>query len=95
MLFVAEMFPGADDDVVLGIANETASLLLIADKDFGELVFRQRRVSSGIILMRLAGLTPNDKASLVASVIENHAEELGGCFTVVTPRTVRVRRSWP
>ena len=45
MLYVLEMDPGVSDDVVHNLANESQSLLLTADKDFGELVFRQRRVT--------------------------------------------------
>jgi hypothetical protein len=35
---------------------------LTADKDFGELVYRLRRISAGVLLMRLAGLSPATKA---------------------------------
>ena len=41
--YVAEMEPELSDDAVLELANRDESLLLTADKDFGELVFRQRR----------------------------------------------------
>ncbi len=40
VLYIAEMAPGVDDEEVLGAANEHDALLLTADKDFGELVFR-------------------------------------------------------
>ena len=48
--YVAEMEPGVPDDVVLDLANQEADILLTADKDFGELVFRQGRLMSGILL---------------------------------------------
>ena len=38
--YVAEMEPGIPDELVLTRSNETDALLLTADKDFGELVFR-------------------------------------------------------
>ena len=44
VLYVAEMEPGISDDAVLDLANQEGALLLTADKDFGELVFRQRRI---------------------------------------------------
>ncbi len=56
--YVAEKDAGISDDEVLEMANEKNTLLLTADKDFGELVFRQRRVTSGIVLIRLAGFLP-------------------------------------
>ena len=38
--YIAEMEPGISDDVVLDLANQDTAVLLTADKDFGELVFR-------------------------------------------------------
>ena len=38
--YVAEMDPGIADDLVLELANRESAVLLTADKDFGELVFR-------------------------------------------------------
>jgi predicted nuclease of predicted toxin-antitoxin system len=52
--YVAELATGISDDAVLRLSNEADRLLLTADKDFGALVFRQRRLSSGVILIRLA-----------------------------------------
>ncbi len=50
ILYVAELSPGITDDQVLAQADALQAPLLTADKDFGELVFRQRRASSGVIL---------------------------------------------
>jgi predicted nuclease of predicted toxin-antitoxin system len=38
------------DEAVLTMANQNEALLLTADKDFGELVFRQQRLSTGVVL---------------------------------------------
>jgi predicted nuclease of predicted toxin-antitoxin system len=87
--YVAEMAPGISDDIVLELANKEGSLLLTSDKDFGDLVFRLRRLSAGVVLIRLAGLTPAKKAS----VISKHSQELAKAFTVITPMGVRIRSS--
>ena len=90
--FVAEMDPGVGDDIVLTLATARELVLITADKDFGDMVFRQRRDFRSIVLIRLAGLTPDDKATVVASVVERYGAELPGAFTVIMPRAVRVRR---
>jgi predicted nuclease of predicted toxin-antitoxin system len=90
---IAEMAPGIADDEVLEIANERGALLLTSDKDFGELVYRQRQLTSGVILIRVAGLSPTRKAEIVTSAIGQHSEELPNAFSVVTPATVRIRRA--
>ena len=46
--------PGLDDSDVLSLAVEDDRILITADKDFGEMVFRERRLHKGIILLRLA-----------------------------------------
>lgn len=79
------------DDVVLGLANREEVLLLTADKDFGELVFRLRRLSSGVVLVRLAGLSPIKKADLVVPLIMKHFNELIKSFSVITPTGIRIR----
>ncbi|HEY9298614.1 MAG TPA: DUF5615 family PIN-like protein, partial [Phormidium sp.] len=90
--YVAEMEPGISDDIVLEIANREEAVLLTADKDFGELVFRLRRVAYGVVLLRLSGLSPSSKAEIVSNAIAQHAEELLGSFTVITSRTIRIRK---
>jgi len=46
VLYVAELQAGITDDEILRLAAEDASLLITADKDFGDLVFRQHRSES-------------------------------------------------
>jgi hypothetical protein len=41
VIYVAELSPGIDDPEVLKRANEADALLMTADKDFGELVYRR------------------------------------------------------
>lgn len=55
MLYVAEFDSGITDKEVLDRANQAQALLLTADKDFGELVFRRKLLSArGVVLLRLA-----------------------------------------
>jgi len=90
--YLAEMEPGSSDDAVLGLANQEKAVLLTADKDFAELVFRQRRLASGVILIRLAGLSSERKADVVVSTIAAHLPEFPQAFAVVTPGAIRIRQ---
>lgn len=92
MWYVAEMGPGISDNTVLDLANQEAVLLLTADKDFGELVFRQHRLMPGIVLIRLAGLSSKHKAEIVASSVNQYITELPHAFTVISPGVIRIRR---
>ncbi len=91
VLYVAEMKPGISDDDVLEAANQHGALLLTADKDFGELVFRLNRLSKGVVLLRLAGLSPEAKTTVVSSAVREHGSELSDAFCVLSPGMVRIR----
>jgi predicted nuclease of predicted toxin-antitoxin system len=90
--YVAEMEPGISDDTVLDLANQKSALLLTADKDFGELVFRQHRLIPGVVLIRLAGLSPTRKAEIVTFTINQHTLELPQAFAVISPGVFRIRQ---
>jgi predicted nuclease of predicted toxin-antitoxin system len=83
---------GISDDAVLSAANESRSILITMDKDFGELVFRLHRIHGGVILVRLAGLTAEQKAEIVSIAVAEHAAEMAGAFSVVTANIVRIRK---
>jgi len=89
--YVSELSPGLSDESVLNEANKLNAILITSDKDFGELVFRQNRVSSGVLLIRLSGLTNKTKALIVSKVIKGRKREITGNFTVISPSTVRIR----
>ena len=84
VVYVAELSPSITDEEVLQQANARSAVLLTADKDFGELVFRQGLVHSGVVLLRLAGLANVTKAEIVAEVCRDRTAELIGAFSVVS-----------
>ena len=73
-------------------ANRSGALLVTADRDFGELVFRLGRIHAGVVLIRLAGLSPEAKAETVSRVFDTRTDELLSAFSVVSPGRVRIRR---
>ena len=89
--YAAEMNPGISDDAVLELANKKGVPLLTADKDFGELIFRLQRVSFGVILIRLAGLSSIRKTEIVVPLITEHIDELLDSFSVISPTGIRIR----
>jgi predicted nuclease of predicted toxin-antitoxin system len=92
VLAVAEMQPGIGDAQVLALAEERKALLLTEDKDFGELVFRQGLVHAGVILVRLAGLSAVAKGAMLSQALAEYGGQIEGAFTVLSPRSLRIRR---
>jgi len=89
---VSELSPGITDDEVLSRATDQGAVLMTADKDFGELIYRQGRASTGVVLLRLFGLAAGTKADIVCRVVQAHAAELSGAFSVIEHGQVRIRR---
>ena len=94
VLYIAEFAPSIDDETVLYQANQNRALLLTEDKDFGELVFRQGQIHMGVVLIRLAGLSPDAKAKSILTVLANHGNEMLKAFSVISPGRVRIRQNW-
>ena len=79
------------DEEVLAIARRERRILVVADRDFGELVFHQGLVHAGVLFFRLPGVPLQTKIDYLTTVLEKHAEELSqGEFLVVTPGQIRV-----
>jgi predicted nuclease of predicted toxin-antitoxin system len=91
VVYIAELSPSIKDEEVLRQANDRGALLLTADKDFGELIQRERKSHAGIILIRLAGLSSAAKAEMVSNILRERASELSGALTVISPGLVRIR----
>ena len=80
------------DRAILAIALRERRIVLTNDKDFGDLVFRDRLPHAGVILFRLSYVSIDERIELLRRVFTNHASELDR-FVVVTPQGVRVRSS--
>ena len=89
--YFVEAGSGASDEDVLAAANDAQNLLFTCDKDFGELVYRQKLTNSGVVLIRLAGLSADSKARIVVGAVKDHVNEMKGAFTVISPGLLRVR----
>ncbi len=95
VIYISELSPSITDDQVLEEANKNNAILITSDKDFGDLVFRQRKVHAGVVLIRLDGCNLAAKAQEVSEAVRNHASELPGAFAVLTPGQMRIRRPSP
>jgi predicted nuclease of predicted toxin-antitoxin system len=85
--------PGLSDQEVLAIAHQEERILIAADRDFGELVFRLRRPHSGVIFLRLGNYAPlATKVERLQYVLSRYADQLDQ-FLVVTNHRVRIRRT--
>ena len=93
VFYAADSLPASSDDALLSLANERKAILLTADEDFGELVYRMRRIHAGVILLRFSGLSQDAKCAHVIAVIRDRAAEIVGAFSVISAGMVRIRKT--
>lgn len=79
------------DEKLLEQANSESRILLTGDKDFGELIFLQKKISAGIILMRFVSEKSSVKARFMQALLTTYGNNLQGYFTVVREGKVRRR----
>lgn len=95
ILSISESMPGCSDSDVLAFANRNNSFLITSDKDFGELIFRQRKIIKGVVLLRLHGLSIDEKVKIVRNFFITHLDSLSenNIFVVISEKSIRIRKS--
>ena len=78
-----------DDADLLTMAKQENRILLTNDKDFGELVFLQKKLSLGIILLRVKGQSTKEKVELVEKLIFSHSDKIPNHFILITQTKFR------
>lgn len=91
VMSVAETNPSVPDDEILNVAEADGRILITGDRDFGEMVVRQRLELRGVLLLELDRLTNMMRADAIADVVSAHGERLAGHLVVVEPGRVRIR----
>ncbi len=80
------------DDELLFLANREKRILITNDTDFGELVYLQKKISTGIILIRVKGQNERKKLYSLKKVIKNYKDKIENHFIVVTEKRIRFRK---
>ena len=75
----------------LSDAYDDNRILLTEDKDFGELVYRLRRPSKGIVLIRIDVEDRQLKKVMLSKLISQYSDRLAGAFVVVETSRFRFR----
>jgi predicted nuclease of predicted toxin-antitoxin system len=89
---IAEINPGATDEIVLGLARSETRALLTEDKDFGLLAYAGGQQTSGVILIRFPANARSTLARVVVEVVAELGDRIDGAFVVVQPGRARLSR---
>jgi predicted nuclease of predicted toxin-antitoxin system len=89
----AEYPAGLPDGDVLALAVSEDRVVITSDRDFGEMVVRQRREHRGVILFRLGDYAELELWIERLDYVLTEYEPQSNQLVVVTRRSVRVRTS--
>jgi predicted nuclease of predicted toxin-antitoxin system len=82
------------DEAILTIAIQEARILVTIDKDFGELVVKDRMPHLGIV--RIAGFSARQHAQVCEAALAAHGDELlAGALVTAEPGRLRIRPPEP
>lgn len=89
VLSVYYHFRGTDDDFVLSLALSERRILITADKDFGEKIFREKLPHHGVILLRLKDERTANKIATLQILLDKYTERFANHFMVVSENRIR------
>lgn len=93
IITVKDIARGKPDADILKIANEEDRILITLDKDFGELVFRDKLIHSGVILLRLKDESVENKKRILLKQLKSR-KNFEDKFTVVSDAKItRIRKN--
>ncbi|MEK6854679.1 MAG: DUF5615 family PIN-like protein, partial [Nanoarchaeota archaeon] len=91
-LYVYDIMPRAPDIDVIKFAEKEKRILITNDKDFGELVFKLKIYSPGVIFLRLKSDNPKKRQEHILYLIRTFKDKLKDSFVVITEGKIRIRR---
>ena len=91
---VFETARGTPDDEVISQAFSENRILITSDKDFGDMVYRERRPHHGVIMLRLRDERLVMKIDVLGRLLADYASRLSDNYVVVSEHRVRFARRW-
>ena len=91
VLWIPDYDCALTDNDLLNLATKERRVLITNDTDFGEIVFMQKKLSSGIILIRIKDQCVNTKLSVLKKLLKLYQDRIEGNFIVISDNKIRIR----
>ena len=82
VIAAAQMARGKPDIDILEIANDQNRILITLDKDFGELVFKEKLIHSGVLFLRLRDESVENKKRVLLQELKSHKDHQGNFIVI-------------
>ena len=88
---ISTLSPGLEDIDVLKLAHREKRILITFDKDFGELIFKRKLRSNGVILLRMHPYSVDSILNVLHKVFSRSViVDFSAAFCVVEEQRMRV-----
>ncbi len=89
IVLVSVFASGISDREVLDLANEKGRMVVTFDRDFGQLTFKEKRKTKGLILLRFVPQSPQQIAKRIQQVLATNIR-MENCVVIVKKDSLRV-----
>jgi predicted nuclease of predicted toxin-antitoxin system len=86
---VYEEARGMMDDAIIHKAFIENWILVTADKDFGAMIYRDKRPHRGVVLLRLENERASTKIAAMQNLVRDYSDRLSNQYIVVTENRIR------
>jgi len=78
------------DEGLLQLANQEKRIFITNDKDFGDPIFLQKKLSLGTVLFRVKGQKSEEKIKLMKKLLMGYRDKLLNHYVVITKLKIRI-----
>jgi predicted nuclease of predicted toxin-antitoxin system len=83
--------PEMTDTDIIGLANREDAIIISMDKDFGELIFKNKIQHKGVLLLRLEDAVAEEKLAVMQNIFPEYLLEIKNKFAVYQNGKLRIR----
>lgn len=91
VIAIRDINPEMEDRHIIEIAIKEDAFIISMDKDFGELVFKNKLNHKGILLLRLEDAVAEEKLAAIQNIIPQYVDEIKDKFAVYQNGKLRIR----
>ena len=88
---VRSLNPEMTDADIIELANKQAAIIISMDKDFGELIFKNKIQHKGVLLLRLEDAVAEEKLAVIQNIFPEHLLDIKNKFAVYQNGKLRIR----
>jgi predicted nuclease of predicted toxin-antitoxin system len=89
---IRSLNPEMADTDIIELANREDAIIISMDKDFGELIFKDKVQHKGVLLLRLEDAVAEEKLAVIQNIFPEHLLAIKNKFAVYQNGKLRIRK---